>query len=312
MPKEKTLHMTSITKKLLVALAGTFLLVFVLFHACANLMILIPDGGDAYGAFCHFMSSKFVKIIEIGLFAIFAVHIILTAWLWFSNRANRPVRYHHRSKTRTAAGSKLAIISGSLLLVLLVFHFYDFFFVKMNWVKGAFMVKTEQLNDERFSSTVQMLNMYQTSPEEILDMYAKAEAEGQKLTDDDRYTINVLKTVQLIQSSSDKFSKDGMWLRQISVDQRDQLQQLFPDAEFEPDFYHIARQKFSVWHIVLCYLIFFAVVGLHLRHGFESAFQTFGLNHYKYSRLIFILGIIYVWMVCLAFSVVPLGVFFGL
>lgn len=313
MANEKTIRITSITKKLLVGLAGAFLLVFVLFHACANLMILAKDGGDAYSAFCHFMGSNLiVKIIEIGLLAIFAVHIVLTIWLWVSNRGNRPVRYHHRSKTRTAAGSKLAIISGSLLLVLLIFHFYDFFFVKLNWVEGTYMVKTEELNDERFNRTVQMLNMYQTSPEELLDMYAKAEAEGQPLSDDDKYTVNVLKSVQLLQSSADNFSKDGQWLRNITVEQRDQLQQLFPEAEFEADFYHMARQKFSVWHIVLVYLIFFAVVGLHLRHGFESAFQTFGLNHYKYSRLVEIVGIIYVWVVCLAFSAVPLGVFFGL
>ena len=84
------------------------------------------------------------------------------------------------------------------------------------------------------------------------------------------------------------------------------------EAEFEPDFYAIAHQKFSVWHIVLCYLVFFFLVGLHIRHGFESAFQTFGLNHYKYSRLIEVLGIIYCWVICLGFAIVPIGVFFGL
>jgi len=102
------------------------------------------------------------------------------------------------------------------------------------------------------------------------------------------------------------------WIRQISTTERDVLQQAFPEAEFEPDFYHMARQKFSVWHIMLCYLIFFAVVGIHIRHGFQSAFQTFGLNHYKYSRLIEILGVVYTWVVILGFAAVPLVVFFGL
>ncbi len=276
-------------------------------------MILAKDGGDAYSAFCHFMGSNvIVKVFEIGLLGLFVLHIALTLWLWFENRGKRPVRYHHRSKTRTAAGSKLAILSGSLLLVLLAFHFYHFYFVKLNFVEGIYMVKTEELNDERFNSTMQTLNMYQMSPEQLLDMYAKAEAEGQPMNDDDKYTVNAVKALQIIQMSADKFSKDGQWLRNLSVEQRDQMQTVFSDAEFEPDFYHQTREKFSVWHVVLCYIIFFAVVGFHLIHGFESAFQTFGLNHYKYSRLISVLGIIYVAVVCLAFSVVPLGVLLGL
>ena len=109
-----------------------------------------------------------------------------------------------------------------------------------------------------------------------------------------------------------KASDDMLWIRQISAEDKAVLQEAFPEAEFEPDFYAIAHQKFSVWHIVLCYLVFFFLVGLHIRHGFESAFQTFGLNHYKYSRLIEVLGIIYCWVICLGFAIVPIGVFFGL
>ena len=36
------------------------LLIFLLFHMCANLMILNDDGGAAYGALCHFMGSNIV------------------------------------------------------------------------------------------------------------------------------------------------------------------------------------------------------------------------------------------------------------
>ena len=109
-----------------------------------------------------------------------------------------------------------------------------------------------------------------------------------------------------------KISSDGQWLRNLSASDKETLQNDFKEANFEPDFYNMAREKFSVWHIVLCYLVFFFLVGLHIRHGFESAFQTFGLNHYKYSRLIEILGIIYCWVICLGFAIVPICVFFGL
>ena len=277
MNNEKILKLSSITKKLLLALFGTFLLVFLLFHLVANLFILANDGGDAYSAFCHFMGTNmFVKVAELVLLGCFILHIGLAGYLWFCNRGKRPVRYHQPSRTKTAKGSKLAMISGSLLLVLLIFHFYDFYFVKLNVVKGGhYMVKTEEF--------------VLSNPDQEVSEEAQ---------------IVVMKAIQ-----DQKVSSDGQWLRDLSLEDKEILQQNFPDAEFEPDFYNTAHDKFSVWHIVLCYLVFFFVVGLHIRHGFESAFQTFGLNHYKYSRLIQILGIIYCWIVCLGFAVVPLTVF---
>lgn len=279
MDTNKLIKISSITKKLLVALFASFLLIFLLFHMTANLFILADDGGDAYSAFCHFMGTNvFVKVFEVILFGCLVLHLCLASYLWFQNRRNRPVGYKKPSKTKTGKGSKLMMITGSLLLVCLVFHFYDFYFVKLNFVEGTYMVKTEDF----------VVN----SPD-------------QEISEEAQMTL-----MRLIDQG--KASKDMQWIRQISATERDVLQQAFPEAEFEPDFYHMARQKFSVWHIVLGYLIFFAVVGIHIRHGFQSAFQTFGLNHYKYSRLIEILGVVYTWVVILGFAAVPLVVFFGL
>lgn len=279
MNNDRLIKISSITKKLLVALFASFLLIFLLFHMTANLFILAKDGGDAYSAFCHFMGTNvFVKVFEVILFGCLVLHLCLASYLWFQNRRNRPVGYKKPSRTKTGKGSKLMMITGSLLLVCIVFHFYDFYFVKLNFVEGTYMVKTED-----FMSA---------------DPNQEVSEEAQMVF------LNLI--------NDGKASKDMQWIRQISAEERDVLQQAFPEAEFEPDFYHTARQKFSVWHIVLGYLIFFAIVGIHIRHGFQSAFQTFGLNHYKYSRLIEILGVVYTWVVILGFAVVPLGVFFGL
>lgn len=282
MDTNKLIRISSITKKLLVALFASFLLIFLLFHMGANLFILAKDGGDAYSKFTHFMGTNpFVKIAEVVLLACFVLHICLASYLWYQNRRNRPVGYHKPSKTKTGKGSKLMMITGSLLLVCLIFHFYDFYFVKLNFVKGTYMVKTEEL------------------------MIAADKSESELLPETQETLIKCL-------TKEGGMSADMKWLRNIDNADKEIIQEAFPEVEFEPDFYAMARQKFSVWHIVLGYLIFFAVVGIHIRHGFESAFQTFGLNHYKYSRLIEILGIVYTWVVILGFAAVPLGVFFGL
>lgn len=127
----------SITKKIFVALLGGFLVIFLLFHMCANLCILRQDGGEWYTAFCHFMGTNLiVKVFELILLGSLVLHIVLTLWLWFTNRLARPQRYHHASKTKTATGSKLAIWTGILILACLVLHFTDFYFVKLGIVDG--------------------------------------------------------------------------------------------------------------------------------------------------------------------------------
>lgn len=63
----------------------------------------------------------------------------------------------------------------------------------------------------------------------------------------------------------------------------------------------------SPWTVIL-YTAAMVVVGLHVRHGFWSAFQTLGLNHPKYmpaiERLSIALGVI----VALGFGLIPVVV----
>ena len=125
----------SITKKLLVALVGAFLLLFLLFHMTANLFILRHDDGAWYSAFCHFMGTNWVvKIFEIVLLGVIALHILLTLWLAVTNRQARPVRYHEASRSKTHGGSKLMVWTGILIFVCIGIHFYDFYFVKIGYL----------------------------------------------------------------------------------------------------------------------------------------------------------------------------------
>ena len=207
----------SISKKIFVALLGAFLSIFLLFHAAANLCILRHDGGAWYNAFCDFMGTNYVvKVFEIILLGAFLLHIVLTMWLAFTNRLARPKGYHKAQRSKTHTGSKLQIWTGILILVCLLLHFMDFYFVKLGLVDG-------NLN-----------------------------------------------------------------------------------------FYEQAHEKFQIPHIAISYLIFFVVVWFHMRHGFAAMFQTLGLYNYKYGKAIEIIGIIYATVVCLMFTAVVVGVYFGL
>jgi succinate dehydrogenase / fumarate reductase cytochrome b subunit len=66
---------------------------------------------------------------------------------------------------------------------------------------------------------------------------------------------------------------------------------------------HIAFQQ--LW-IVLAYIIGVIALGFHLLHGFQSSFQTLGINHKKYTPAIKALGWIYTIAVTLGFLSMPL------
>ena len=127
----------SISKKILVALLGAFLCLFLLFHASANLCILRNDGGAWYNDFCDFMGTNYVvKVFEIILFGALLLHIALTIWLTFTNLLARPKGYRKAHRTKTHTGSKLQIWTGILIIACLLLHFTHFFFVKLGWIDG--------------------------------------------------------------------------------------------------------------------------------------------------------------------------------
>lgn len=52
------------------------------------------------------------------------------------------------------------------------------------------------------------------------------------------------------------------------------------------DLYTKVVTSFSNWVIIVIYILGLLALGAHLWHGFESAFQTLGINHSKYTPLI--------------------------
>ncbi len=312
----------SISKKICVALLGGFLLIFLLFHASANLLVLRHDDGAWYGAFCHFMGTNYiVKVFEIVLLGFIALHICFTAWLWLTNRLARPVRYHQPGKSKTHPGSKLMMWTGILIFVCLILHFTDFYFAKLGWVKGEYMVKTENLQDEEMMQWAQLADQMEISLDEFINQLEERSAtltdENEDAAETEEYIARlrskaaVLDIVQRAYTE-DNISKGGKWIRHLTYDDRQTLREALPDSDPEPDFYYMVREKFSNGYIAIMYLIFFVIVFIHMRHAFPSAFQTLGLNNYKYAKAIDILGQIYAWVVCLMFVAVVILVYLGL
>ena len=129
------LYFSSITKKIWMALLGFFLMVFLVVHLGINLCLLRSDGGAWFNDAAHFMGTNYVvKIFEAVLFAGFILHILLGIILQIRNWLSRPVRYRIRNRSVTPFLSKYMIYTGGIVVIFMVIHFMNFYFIKLGWV----------------------------------------------------------------------------------------------------------------------------------------------------------------------------------
>jgi succinate dehydrogenase / fumarate reductase, cytochrome b subunit len=134
------LQFSSITKKIWMAFLGLFLMVFLVVHLGINLCLLRDDGGAWFTAAAHFMGTNYiVKVFEIVLFGGFIFHILLGIILQVQNWMARPVRYKITNKTVTPILSKYMIYTGGIVLIFLIIHFINFYFIKLGWVSNPNM-----------------------------------------------------------------------------------------------------------------------------------------------------------------------------
>ncbi len=80
-----------------------------------------------------------------------------------------------------------------------------------------------------------------------------------------------------------------------------------------PDVFRAVVDGFSaeVWWIPLIYIVAQVFLFLHLTHAFQSAFQTLGLNHARYTPLILAVGWIYAAVIALGNILIPVAVLAG-
>ena len=115
------------------SLMGLFLLTFLLVHLGINLTLITFKSSDNFNLAAHFMGTNpVVKVLEVILFAGFAIHIFWGVILFFQNNAARPQSYAVSNNSQESFFSKYMIHTGALIFAFLVIHLMDF------WVKSRF------------------------------------------------------------------------------------------------------------------------------------------------------------------------------
>lgn len=72
------------------------------------------------------------------------------------------------------------------------------------------------------------------------------------------------------------------------------------------DFYSMAFNLFTNKAYSIIYIVLIIMLGFHLNHAFQSAFQSLGLDHSKYTPFIKAVGDFYSIVVPLGFCLIPL------
>lgn len=139
---------SSVGSKLLIALTGLALFVFLVGHLAGNLLFLA--GPDAFNHYSHaLISNPLVYVAEAGLIAIFLLHIVKTVAGVLANRAARPTSYAvrrwakakaPRPRSRKSLASTTMIVTGAITALFVVSHLVTFKF-------GAFYQTAEGIRD---------------------------------------------------------------------------------------------------------------------------------------------------------------------
>lgn len=83
------------------------------------------------------------------------------------------------------------------------------------------------------------------------------------------------------------------------------------DGQAYKDMYAIVNEAYKQLWIVVVYVIGVVLLGLHLNHGFQSAFQSLGLKNKKYAPLISSIGTGFSVLVTVGFASFPILFFLG-
>ena len=121
---------TSVGKKLLMALTGLAFCGFLAAHLAGNLTLY--GGADAFNSYAEHLHSlgPLITVAELGLLALFLVHVLTGLLLFVQNLKARPQRYavDHSAGGRTL-GSRTMPYTGVLILLFIIYHLMNFHFV---------------------------------------------------------------------------------------------------------------------------------------------------------------------------------------
>ncbi len=119
---------SSIGKKFIMAVTGSFLLIFLIIHLIGNITLFF--GADAFNTYVKALDSikPLIRVIEVVLLAAFVLHIFNGLRLWLENKRAKGIPNKiYGSRENTNVYSRTMVVTGSIIFIFLVLHLSTFF-----------------------------------------------------------------------------------------------------------------------------------------------------------------------------------------
>lgn|SRR5574341_1571967 len=149
---------SSVGRKLLMAVTGLFMLLFVIVHLLGNSSVFIgPDGINAYAEKLHSL-GPLVWMFRAFMFLMLCIHVYFGITLTLENSAANPKKYAVKKMLKASFAGETMIWTGVLLFAFLVIHLLQFTFrvtpdvVLGTDAKGRFDVFTMMVSSFRITA----------------------------------------------------------------------------------------------------------------------------------------------------------------
>ncbi|WP_333694066.1 succinate dehydrogenase cytochrome b subunit [Flavobacterium sp.] len=278
---------SSIGKKYWMALTGLFLCLFLVGHLAGNLQLLVPNSQLQFNQYALFMTTNpAVKILSYLTYISILFHAVDGILLTIQNKKARPIGY---AKSNPAANSGFAsrnmAVLGTLVLVFIATHMTNFW-AKMHFDKNMpLMTQTIQVNGQPNEFYV---------GRSVGQYYMTSQVQLENEVVDENNPPKQLKV------------KNGTDLYNVQADVK--IGELYKDLyKITFDFFKDAKWGL---YFTLFYAFSMLALAFHLWHGFQSAFQSLGVNSSKWTPIIKFSGKAFAVIVPLLFAIIPLYIHF--
>ena len=120
------LFTSTVGRKVLMAVTGLLLVLFITVHLLGNLSVFAgPDGINAYAKHLHDL-GPLVWIFRLVMLGLFAIHITFGIQLYLENRNANPEQYAVQKTLVTTFSAKTMVFTGLIILVFLIYHLLHF------------------------------------------------------------------------------------------------------------------------------------------------------------------------------------------
>jgi succinate dehydrogenase / fumarate reductase, cytochrome b subunit len=142
-----------ITTKLIIGVTGILLFLYLILHIAGNLMVFL--GPDKFNEYSHaLISNPLVVPVEIGLLAVFLIHLFKAVTMTFQNQSARPAKYAKKEWAGGASQKNIAsssmIVTGLAILIFVPIHVWTFkygeFYDLGNGVRDLYRTEAENFS----------------------------------------------------------------------------------------------------------------------------------------------------------------------